>query len=520
MEKENRIPLPRRRPGSDGPAPRQLPRRRRTRPTMVPQLATPGSDRKRKDGPEAGRAAGQGGMGSGEARPGLAGAGASPGLPRRVRGMSDGPRPPAQVARPALPASFLERVRAAAEAEQRLEERAQEPAGQPAEPPAARPGPPRRPPRFVRSRDWMGRNTDKKDRARGDQPGPGPQGRTAGDQAGTAGPAMASTDLWTPRGGAEPDQARRPNGSGVVGRDGAGAGAAGTAEPASPAGAQPDSPAGGRPGSPAELPRRKPACAQPGPPAELPRRKPAASHRRDPAQAEPVAVVSALEHTAGELTEPIPVIRVSPTGEPLPPEGADQEIPAPDGRPVTAAVQAPDQAAAQAPVEQAPVEQASRRASPTGPGPTRPGPDGPECGPAGDATRKAIPRPGRPAGQGGPRPGRHAPAARWSGGSGAPGRRAARARAGPGGSSRRRDRGRRTASPAGRGPAGGRRGHRPESRGAAGPEVVARPDPPPGRPGRRGRPRPRRGGGRHRVPGLRWPSESPAPFGLRPHRLG
>ena len=82
-----------------------------------------------------------------------------------------------------------------------------------------------------------------------------------------------------------------------------------------------------------------------------------------------MAVVSAMEHTAGELTEPIPVIRVSPTGEPLPPEGADQEIPAPDGRPVTAAVQAPDQAAAQVPVEQAaevqaPVEQAPVAQSP------------------------------------------------------------------------------------------------------------------------------------------------------------
>ena len=140
MEKENRIPLPRRRPGSDGPAP-----------TAITTSAQDASD----DGPAAsdarlgqeeegrtggGRAAGQGGMGSGEARPGLAGAGASPGLPRRVRGMSDGPRPPAQVARPALPASFLERVRAAAEAEQRLEERAQEPAGSPPSRPPRDPG--------------------------------------------------------------------------------------------------------------------------------------------------------------------------------------------------------------------------------------------------------------------------------------------------------------------------------------------------------------------------------------------
>jgi hypothetical protein len=68
--------------------------------------------------------------------------------------------------------------------------------------------------------------------------------------------------------------------------------------------------------------------------------------------------MSAKERTTGDSTEPIPVIRVSPSGEPLPPGGVDQEIPAPGGRPVTAAVQAPDQAAAQGPVEQAPVEQA------------------------------------------------------------------------------------------------------------------------------------------------------------------
>src|SRR5258707_12051730 len=98
--------------------------------------------------------------------------------------MVAGPRPPAQVARPVLPPSFLERVRAAAEAEQRLEQRAQEEARQPTEPapPAARPAEPRRPPRFVRSRDWMARNGDKKERARGDQAGPGPQPGTPGDQ--------------------------------------------------------------------------------------------------------------------------------------------------------------------------------------------------------------------------------------------------------------------------------------------------------------------------------------------------
>jgi hypothetical protein len=43
-------------------------------------------------------------------------------LPRRVRGTGDGPRPPARVARPVLPESFLERVRAAAEAAKRDED--------------------------------------------------------------------------------------------------------------------------------------------------------------------------------------------------------------------------------------------------------------------------------------------------------------------------------------------------------------------------------------------------------------
>ena len=239
--------------------------------------ARPGQDEEGKtgNGPDAGR----GGMGSAEARPGLGGAGervgASSGLPRRVRGMSDGPRPPAQVARPALPASFLERVRAAAEAEQRLEERAQEHARQPAEPAAAQPGPSRLPARFVRSRDWMARNTDKKERAGGDQPEPGPQNSTAGDQAGTARPAMASVDLWTARGGAEPDQARTPAASSVLGTDGASAAPPEVADPTGPAG--------------------------PGAPPALPRRKPRVSHRRDPAQAGPVAAVS----TAGPTGEPL-----------------------------------------------------------------------------------------------------------------------------------------------------------------------------------------------------------------------
>ena len=280
-------------------------------------------------------------MGSAEARPGLGGTGdraaVASGLPRRVRGMSDGPRPPAQVVRPALPASFLERVRAAAEAEQRLEERAQERDRPPAAPPAAAPGPPRRPARFVRSREWMARNTDKKERGGGDQPGPGPQGGAAGDQSGTARPAMAPIDLWTARRGAESDQAGTPAASAVLGTDGASAGLAG--------------------------------AAGPGAPPELPRRKPRVSHRRDPAQAGSEAAVSTVGRVAEALTEPIPVIRVSPTGEPLPPGGMDQGRPVPDGMPVTAAVQAPDQAAAPSPDEQSPEEQASKEQRPDGQAP-------------------------------------------------------------------------------------------------------------------------------------------------------
>ena len=45
-------------------------------------------------------------------------------LPRRLPGTGDRPRPPARVARPVLPESFLERVRAAAEAARREDEQA------------------------------------------------------------------------------------------------------------------------------------------------------------------------------------------------------------------------------------------------------------------------------------------------------------------------------------------------------------------------------------------------------------
>ena len=55
---------------------------------------------------------------------------ASDALPRRVRGMSDGPQPPIRMARPALSPSLLERVRAAiqADAEAEAEDHPQEPA--------------------------------------------------------------------------------------------------------------------------------------------------------------------------------------------------------------------------------------------------------------------------------------------------------------------------------------------------------------------------------------------------------
>ncbi len=265
MEKENRIPLPERRSESDGPAPTALA-------TSAPDASDRGpagsdgglgqdEEGKTGDGP----AAGHGGMGPAEARPGLGGAGdragGSSGLPRRVRGMNDGPRPPAQVARPALPASFLERVRAAAEAEQRLEERAQERAGQPAEPPTVRSESPRR---FVRSRDWMGRNADKadkKERGGGDQPAPGPQGGTAGDQSGTARPATPPIDLWTAHASAGPGQAPAPAASDVLG---------------------PDASAG------------PPGAVGPGASPELPRRKPRVSHRRDPAQPRPAPTASTV----------------------------------------------------------------------------------------------------------------------------------------------------------------------------------------------------------------------------------
>ena len=183
MEKENRIPPSRhRRAGTDGPAPTAL--ATPAEPASGADPAGGGAEPGQEEGAAGGRpGAGPGGTGRGDAGRGPDVAHDQPGasgLPHRVRGMGDGPRPPARVARPpVLPASFLERVRAAAEAERRMEQLAGEQAGpspepQPEsrpEPPAARPEGPARPPRFVRSRDWMARAGEKKDRGRGDQPG-------------------------------------------------------------------------------------------------------------------------------------------------------------------------------------------------------------------------------------------------------------------------------------------------------------------------------------------------------------
>ena len=266
MEKEDRIPLPRRRPaGSDGTAPTALATSAGAASDDGPAVgdAKPGQD-------EAGLGAGHGGLGSEDAGPGQGGAEDGPGsgsvLPRRVRGMSDGPRPPARVARPVMSASFLERVRAAAEAEQRLEQRAAEPAGPPAEPPSARPGSARRPPRFVRSRDWKSRNPDKKDRGGGHQPGPVPQARTAGEPSGQA---VAPGDLWAARSDAVPVQDRTPPPD-ALGQAGAGGRAAGAEEPGSPS--------------------------------ELPRRKAGASHRRSPERGRPGSGATSGSGTSGSGT--------------------------------------------------------------------------------------------------------------------------------------------------------------------------------------------------------------------------
>jgi hypothetical protein len=125
MEKENGVPLPRRRPaGSDGPAPTALATQGESASDdPAGGDAGAGQDEEELAGGRPG--AKRGGIAPAEAVPGprvpQGRPAASSALPQRVRGMSDGPRPPAQVARPVLPPSFLERVRAAAEAEQRME---------------------------------------------------------------------------------------------------------------------------------------------------------------------------------------------------------------------------------------------------------------------------------------------------------------------------------------------------------------------------------------------------------------
>ena len=326
MEKENRIPPSRRRPaGSDGPAPTALATQGKSASDdPAGGDAGSGQDEEGLAGDRPG--AKHGGIGPAEAVPGPRAPqgqpAASSALPQRVRGMSDGPRPPAQVARPVLPPSFLERVRAAAEAEQRLEQRAQEEARQPTqpEPPAARPAEPRRPPRFVRSRDWKARS-DKKDQVRGDQPGPGPQRGTAGDHPGPVreGPAHGGNGMS--RGTGEPDQGGTRTASGTPG-----AGVNGAAEP--------------------------------GRPAALPRREKGVNHGLRPAaQVRPGTAVPPEPMTGDALTEPIPVIRVSPTGEPLPPAGMGGGIPGPDAPP--SAAQAAGQPQARADAGQAPAAQAA-----------------------------------------------------------------------------------------------------------------------------------------------------------------
>jgi len=337
MEKENGVPLPRRRPaGSDGPAPTALATQGESA-SDDPAGGDTGAGRDEEELAGGRPGAKRGGIAPAEAVPGprepQGRPVASSALPQRVRGMSDGPRPPAQVARPVLPPSFLERVRAAAEAEQRLEQRAQEEARQPAEPepPAARPPEPRRPPRFVRSRDWMARGGDKKERARGDQAGPGPQRGTAGDQL-------------------------RPA------REG---------------------PAGGGNGA-----------AEPGPTVVLPRRAVGDSPRPAPAaQARPDTAVPPAPVPADASTEPIPVIRVSPAGEPLPPA---------DATPATDAAQAPSRRPAQAATDQAATDQAP--AAQGRPAPPLSGQPRTEQAPAGRARSDQAPA--------GPAPARHAGAAK------------------------------------------------------------------------------------------------------------
>ena len=189
--------------------------------------------------------------------------------------MSDGPRPPAHVARPVLPASFLERVRAAAQAEQRLEQAAEEHAARPEKATRAAPGQ-HRPPRLVRQRDWVAPSGNDEGPER---PGPERAGasRTGTGQAREARLAVAQDRNAAPHIGDgkaddKPSVAQRSRGE----------------------------------AAPPPLPHRQ-AGANNGP--------------RPPATVRPPAGIGSMLSSvmADYSTDPIPVIRVSATGEPLMP---------------------------------------------------------------------------------------------------------------------------------------------------------------------------------------------------------
>ena len=109
-----------------------------------------------------------------------------------------------------------------------------------------------------------------------------------------------------------------------------------------------------------------------------------------------MAPVSTVGRVAEALTEPIPVTRVSATGELLP-GGVDQGRPVPEGMPVTAAVQAPDQAAAPGPVEQVPVREAPVEQAPAEQAPAEQAPA--EQAPAEQAPAEQAPAEQAPAEQ-------------------------------------------------------------------------------------------------------------------------
>ena len=257
-------------------------------------------------------AAGREGSTSAEAGTPPEGAPQTSGLPRRVRGMSDGPRPPAQVARPVLPPSFLERVRAAAEAEQRLEQGAEELPARGDQATRSAPGK-QQPPRLVRRRDWMARSGNN------EGPGhPGPEqageGQTGTGQAGEARPAVAQGRNGAPRTGAGPADDR-----------------------------------------PRPAPRSRGEAGQPSAPPPLPHRQAGASNGpRPPAVVRPPAGIGAMLNSvaADYSTEPIPAIRVSATGEPLmPTPGEGGALPGHATSPVGTTPGAAEQPRPEAPAE-------------------------------------------------------------------------------------------------------------------------------------------------------------------------